>query len=214
MFSHILFDLDGTLTDPAEGILNSLRYALSKYNIEENDQDRLKAFIGPPLHESFRTLYNFNEEETKEIIGHYREFYAMDGLYQNFVIAGIPELLRELKQAGKQLYVATTKLTGFAQQVLDHYALSQYFTLVIGGNEDGTRTAKVEIIDEILSTIPGVEKSRVVMIGDRKYDIIGAKAHDIKTIAVTFGYGAEAELKGEKPDYLVDSVAELTQLLL
>lgn len=214
MFDHILFDLDGTLTDPAEGILNSLRYALAKYNIEENDEDRLKAFIGPPLHESFRTIYNFNEEETKEIIGHYREYYGRDGMYQNFVIAGIPELLRELKQAGKQLYVATTKVTEFAQQVLDHYQLSQYFTLVIGGNEDGTRTAKVEIIDEILKTIPGVEKSRIVMIGDRKYDMIGATAHGIKTIAVTFGYGAIAELKAENPHYLVNSVAELSQVLL
>ncbi|MDW7650729.1 MAG: HAD-IA family hydrolase [Bacillota bacterium] len=214
MFDHILFDLDGTLTDPIKGILCSLRHTLARFNIEEEDEERLRLFIGPPLFESFRTLYGFNQLQTDEAIRHYREHHAVDGLYDNKVFAGIPELLEELKGNGKRLYVATTKMTSFAEEILDHFDMKKYFSMIVGGNPDGTRTAKQEIIAEILTETGDTAGNKIVMIGDRKYDIIGAKAHGLTAVGVTYGYGSEEELRAQKPDYLVHSVAELSSLLL
>ncbi|MCW3490581.1 HAD hydrolase-like protein [Dethiobacter alkaliphilus] len=213
MFKHILFDLDGTLTDPVEGILRSLRHTLEHFGLEQEDENQLKAFIGPPLADSFRSLYGFNEEQVAEAICLYRAHYAEDGIFGNKVMPGMVELLTRLQSEGKKMYVATTKMTAFAEQVLEIFKLDGFFSLVIGGNPDGTRTAKREIIAEILEVIPPREQKQAVMIGDRKYDIIGAKAHGMASIAVTFGYGSETELKNEEPDYLVSSVSELTRLL-
>lgn len=212
MFDHILFDLDGTLTDPAEGILRSLRHALGKFDILEEDDEKLRICIGPPLVETFCVLVG--PERTDEAIRHYREHHEVAGLMENREIEGIRALLQGLFENGKKLYVATTKLTSFAEKVLEHFNLLSYFSLVIGGNPDGTRTAKSEIIAEILVTIPGVAKEKIVMIGDRKYDMIGAKANGIMTVAVTYGYGSETELRAQKPHYLVRSVDELARLLL
>jgi phosphoglycolate phosphatase len=214
MYRHILFDLDGTLTDPAPGIIRSLRYALGKMGVEENTDDQsLLHFIGPPLAESFQAFYHFSGDLLGEVIGHYREHYGAEGLYDNTVYPGMKELLAALQSQGRILYVATTKLTSFAHMVLDHFNLSTYFNVVVGGLPDGTRTAKSEIIKEILATIPTGERASAVMVGDRKYDIIGARTWQMDTIAVTYGYGSQAELTAEEPTYVAGSVEELAYIL-
>ncbi|NLZ39115.1 MAG: HAD family hydrolase [Firmicutes bacterium] len=214
MYKHILFDLDGTLTDPAAGIIASLRYALTQMGVQEEDEEKYRLFIGPPLKDSFREMYGFNDKQIDEAIKLYREHYSRSGLYDNKVFPGITDLLARLKADERKLYVATTKMTAFAEIVLKHFALEHYFTKVVGGNPDGSRTAKVEIIAEILRDINPAEYKKTVMIGDRKYDLIGAKAHGINSIAVTYGYGTEEELRAQKPTHLVHSVAELSALLL
>ncbi|NLZ93835.1 MAG: HAD hydrolase-like protein [Firmicutes bacterium] len=214
MYKHILFDLDGTLTDPAAGIIASLRHALTQMGVQEEDEEKYRLFIGPPLKDSFREMYGFNEEQTEEVIKIYRKHHGSSGLYDNKVFPGIADLLDRLAEDGRKLYVATTKMTAFAELVLKHFDLDRYFTKVVGGNPDGTRTAKTEIIAEILQEINPAEYKKTVMIGDRMYDLIGAKAHGIDTIAVAYGYGAEEELRAQKPTYLVHSVTELSALLL
>jgi phosphoglycolate phosphatase len=213
VYTHILFDLDGTLTDPATGVLNSLRYALQQFGFEEEDDGVLTRFIGPPLAESFREIYSFSDQQVVEAIRHYRDYYSRVGLYENVVYPGIPEMLAALCTQGKRLYVATTKMTAFAEIVLKHFSLDRYFLRVIGGHPDGTRTAKNEIIAEILTGIPQPHKSNTVMVGDRKYDIIGARAHNLDTVAVTYGYGSADELAAENPLATVESVQALRHLL-
>lgn len=212
MYTHILFDLDGTLTDPAPGILRSLRYALEKLGIAEEDDGTLIQFIGPPLTESFRSVYGLEAAVVEEAIRNYREHHWESGLYENAVYPGIPELLAKLHGEGRTLYIATTKMTSFAEKVLEHFGLAHFFARIIGGHPDGTRTDKREIIGEILSGI--ADPGRVVMVGDRKFDILGAKAHSIDSVAVTYGYGSEQELLPVNPTYVVDSVEKLTALLI
>lgn len=213
MYDIILFDLDGTLTDPLAGIMDSLRYALRKLGLGEAEDDQLRLFIGPPMADSFRDLFGLDEETTREAIQFYREHHVAEGLFLNTVFPDVPELLELLCQRGKTLCVATTKYTGFAQQVLDYFDLSKYFTLVAGGNYDGTRTGKAELIAFTLQSLHVADKSRVVMIGDRKYDITGAKENGITAVAVTYGYGSVEELQSVAPDFTFNSVAELTGFL-
>lgn len=214
MYQHILFDLDGTLTDPAAGILRSLRYALGKMGLADPGDDVLLHFIGPPLVESFQSVCSLTQEQAWEAILHYREYYGEHGLYDNRIYPGIEPLLQSLHQQGKSLYVATTKMTSFAVQVLEHFHLAGYFSQVVGALPDGSRTAKRELIAEILKEIPEQERAKAVMIGDRKYDMIGAKAHNLDCIAVTYGYGSIEELRSEDPTQMVSSLDELKNILV
>ena len=212
-FHVILFDLDGTLTDPKAGITKSVQYALAKYNIQEPDLDKLIPFIGPPLTESFQVFYSLSQEEAVAAVGYYREYFTRTGMYENAVYPGIASLLSELKKAGKQLIVATSKPTVFSVQILEHFALLPFFDSVVGSNLDGTRIHKAEIIDYVLSELPAVDRENIIMVGDRKHDIIGAQHHGLASVAVRYGYGAAEELEQAKPTYLVNSVAELSCLL-
>ena len=143
--------------------------------VDEEDEEKYRLFIGPPLKDSFRTMFTFNEEQVEEAIRLYREHHSVSGLYENKVFTGVREMLEALQAAGKKLYIATTKMTAFAEQILKHFELDKYFTLIIGGNPDGTRTAKKEIIAAILQTIPAEERRSAVMVGDRMFDLIGPK---------------------------------------
>lgn len=213
MYDMILFDLDGTLTDPKTGITLSVQYALHKMGIQETDPDALTPFIGPPLADSFKEFYHMSDEEALQAIGYYRERFSVTGLYENKVYPGIEELLANLKKQGKKLIVATSKPTKFSIQILEHFALKSFFTAIVGSNLDGTRTRKKEVIEFALAgeTIP--DRNKVVMIGDRKYDMTGARENKIHGIAVTYGYGSRLELAAADPDYIVSSVAELAGLL-
>lgn len=213
MYEIILFDLDGTLTDPKVGITLSVQYALHKMGIKEEDPDTLTPFIGPPLLESFKEMYHMNDEEAIQAIQYYRERFSATGLYENKVYFGIRELLFSLKNQGKKLIVATSKPTAFSIQILEYFDLKQFFTVVVGSNLDGTRTEKSDVIEFALEGENLSDLSKVVMIGDRKYDIIGAKKNNIDVIAVTYGYGSEQELAAAEPNYIVSSVTELAKLL-
>lgn len=208
---HILFDLDGTLTDPMMGITKSVRYALNYYGIEVNDLNDLLPFIGPPLRDSFQEYYGFDEAKANEAVEKYREYYKNDGIFDNKVYRGMKECLQTLKDNGKKLYVATSKPEFFAKQIIDHFSLSEYFEY-IGGSEFNSREKKAEVIEYVLKTNQ-IDNDDVIMVGDRKHDIIGAHENKIPCVGVLYGYGTEDELKQYQADYLVASVEELTELL-
>lgn len=212
-YDTLLFDLDGTITDSQLGIINSVHYALDKFNIAEDDVVKLKKFIGPPLIDSFRNFYGFTESQAKQAVVYYREYFTVKGIYENSVYEGIPALLAELQRAGKRLILATSKPTIFSERILEYFDLQKYFSLVVGSNLDGTRINKAEIIQYILSEMPGKDKKSFLMIGDREHDCRGARECGIDCAAVLYGYGAPSELQAEGPTYLIGSVAELALLL-
>ena len=208
---HILFDLDGTLTDPMMGITKSVRYALNYYGIEVKDLNDLLPFIGPPLRDSFKEYYGFDEAKANEAVEKYREYYKTDGIFDNKVYQGMVECLQTLKDNGKKLYVATSKPEFFAKQIIEHFSLSKYFEYV-GGSEFNSREKKAEVIEYVLKTNQ-IDNDDVIMVGDRKHDIIGAHENKIPCVGVLYGYGTEDELKQYQADYLVSTVEYLTELL-
>lgn len=213
-FEYILFDLDGTLTDPKEGITRSIAYALEKLNATSLDEQTLESFIGPPLMESFCEVCGFDHDKAEKAIEYYRERFQQVGLYENKVYPGIEALLSELKKKGAKLAVATSKPTIFAEEILNHFNLKQYFDVVVGSNLDGTRSAKNEVIQEALKQLSFPPKEKVVMIGDRKYDMIGAKKEGISSIGVCYGYGSQEELKMEEAMHIVQDIQMLSEYLM
>lgn len=213
-FEYILFDLDGTLTDPKEGITRSIAYALEKLNATSLDEQTLESFIGPPLMESFCEVCGFDHDKAEKAIEYYRERFQQVGLYENKVYPGIEALLSELKKKGAKLAVATSKPTIFAEEILNHFNLKQYFDVVVGSNLDGTRSAKNEVIQEALKQLSFPPKEKVVMIGDRKYDMIGAKKEGISSIGVCYGYGSQEELKMEEAMHIVQDIQMLSDYLM
>ncbi|WP_454190965.1 HAD family hydrolase [Paenibacillus sp. Marseille-Q7038] len=212
-YKNILFDLDGTLTDPKIGITKSVSYALDKMGITVESLDELEIFIGPPLAVSFQDFYGFDEAKTNTAIEYYREYFKVTGLYENEVYTGIKELLELLtKDTSNRLFVATSKPQVFAQQIIDHFELSSYFEYVCGSELNGTRSAKAEIIGYLLENF-NLNPGETVMMGDRKHDIIGAQHHGIASIAVGYGFGSREELIDIQPTYLVQSIQELAKLL-
>ncbi len=207
-YNHILFDLDGTLTDPREGITKAVQYALGQHGIHVNDLSELESFIGPPLQATFTEKYHFSEAEAWEAVLSYREYYKDTGLYENEVYGGIRELLDMLLSQGRGLYVATSKPTVFAETVLEHFQLSGYFSMVCGSELDGTRSAKTEVIQHVLDTCR-IQPPAAVMIGDRKHDMIGARNCGIHSIAAGYGYGSEEELAACEPTYYYKTVEEM-----
>lgn len=213
MYNTILFDLDGTLTDPKVGITKSVQYALKKLGIYEENLESLSKFIGPPLRNSFREYYLLDETRVQKAIEYYRQYYSPYGIFENEIYPEIPILLHDLKVAGKILTVATSKPTVFAEKILHHFDIHQYFDSVVGSNLDETRTTKEEVIEYALTTIGEADRKKIVMIGDRKHDIIGAKMNHIDSIGVTYGYGSLEELQIEKPTHMIDDVEGLRKLL-
>ena len=212
-YKNILFDLDGTLTDSAEGVTRSVQYALNKFGINASLTE-LKSFIGPPLQHSFQNYYGFKEGEVLQAIKYFREYYSETGLFQNKLYSHVPEMLEKLSVNGAKLYLATSKATYFAEIILRHFQINDYFTTVTGANFDGTRVVKWEVIDYVLKQNNSINKSTTVMIGDHRQDIEGARCCGIDSIAVTYGYGHPEELSKAGPTHFVHSVPELTNLLL
>jgi len=210
----VLFDLDGTLTDPKLGITRSIQYALRKRGIAPPHADELEPFIGPPLAQSFRDRLGFDESEARRAVDDYREYFSQAGLYENEVYAGIPELLRDLRASELRVCLATSKPMVFAERILEHFDLAKHFDLVVGSHLDGTHVEKAEIVATALAGVSGILPERVVMVGDRMHDVHGARANGIDAIAVTWGYGSHEELRAAEPTSLAESVVELRRLLL
>lgn len=213
MYSLILFDLDGTLTDPKLGITRCVQYALHKLGIEEPDLDKLVHFIGPPLMKTFQHTYCLSETDAAKAVCFYRERFVDVGMYENAVYPGVPEMLAKLRLLGKELVIATSKPTVYSVQIIEHFGLNQYFSKIIGSNLDGTRVEKAEVIEFALAEIGEYDKRRIVMVGDRMHDIHGAAGNGIDSIAVTFGYGEMQELEQAKPTYVVSSIQELMAII-
>lgn len=213
-YDIILFDLDGTLTDPGIGITNSIIYALKKYNIQVETREELYKFIGPPLMDSFQSFFGFTEEDAEQAVVYYREYYREKGIYENHVYPGIDILLSKLKTAGKLLLVATSKPEEFAIQILEEFQLAKYFTVIAGASMDDTRIRKTDVIKYALEQCDNYNKENVLMVGDRNYDVLGAKEIGIASAGVLFGYGSREELEAAGADYILSSVEDIYSLVV
>ena len=214
---YILFDLDGTLTDPKEGITKSVQHALAHFGIAVDDLDSLIPFIGPPLTDSFEMFYGFTHEQALEGVRVYREYFTQRGWRENQEYAGVREMLRALKTAGFSLSVATSKPEVFALRILDYFHLTDYFDVVGGADLDGTRIRKADVIRYTLGRA-GVSQSgqaleQVAMVGDREHDILGAKTVGIESVGVLYGYGSREELEAAGADALAEQPGDLVRLL-
>ena len=214
MYQYILFDLDGTLTDPGLGITNAVMYALKKFNIEVKERSSLYKFIGPPLLESFEKFYGLSEEESQQALKYYREYFKPYGLYENEVYAGIEELLKTLKEHGKTVLLATSKPEEFAREILRHFGLDKYFDFAAGATMDEKRVKKADVIAYALESCQISNLSEVVMIGDREHDVLGAKENGLDSIGVLYGYGNYEELKAAGADYIVEKPEEILRIIL
>ena len=213
MWTDILFDLDGTLTDSGEGITNSVRYALQEMNHPVPPQKVLNRFVGPPLNEMFAAACGLSGDAITEAITHFRIFYERTGFFQNEVYPGIPALLEKLKAAGKTLYVATTKPLPLAENVLRRFELAHHFSLLAGSTMEHAGRQKADVVAEVLQRAH-IRPATAVMVGDRLYDVQGAHACGLPCVGVLFGYGDEEELTTAGADCLATDVQALGDILL
>jgi phosphoglycolate phosphatase len=211
-YSNILFDLDGTLTDPYRGITNSIKYSLKKLGIFEEDENKLKLFIGPPLEKSFAKYFSFDKNTAQKAVEYYREYFSEKGMYENTLYNGIEHVLKELNNKNKKCIVATSKPEIFANRILEHFHIDTYFNYVVGSNLEGTFVEKEDIIKHILEKYT-LNKKETIMIGDRKYDIIGANKNRIDSIGVLYGYGSKEEVENVFPKYLCNSIEDILKII-
>ncbi|WP_105257156.1 HAD family hydrolase [Streptococcus suis] len=213
MYQTILFDLDGTLTDSGQGILNSVAYALEKMGIEEPDTANLNRFIGPPLYESFSRFYQLNPEDTQSAVDAFRVYFKEKGMFENQLYPGIIPLLEELRTAGKTLVIATSKPEIFAKQILEHFGIAHYFDVIAGASLDSSRISKADVIGYAINQLEAFPK-HAVMIGDREHDIEGARMHQLPAIGVLYGYGNKQEFEKAGATMIVETVQDLKRTLL
>lgn len=209
---YIFFDLDGTLTDPFRGITNSVIYALEKMGCEHGTNEDYLLFIGPPLRESFVEKCGMTTDEAERALALYREYFSPIGIFENRVYDGIPELLEKLKNDGYTLILATSKPRIYAGRIIEKFDLMKFFSGVFGSELDGTRDRKDEVIGYALKTL-GASPDDVLMVGDRLHDVLGAKAHGIKTVGVLFGYGTAEELTNAGAAALAADTDELYECI-
>lgn len=214
MYKYILFDLDGTLTDPGLGITNAVMYALKKFNIEVSDRTELYKFIGPPLLDSFEIYYGMSKEESQLALQYYREYFKPHGLYENTVYDGIEELLSELKERGYLLILATSKPEPFAVEILRYFKLDKYFHFIAGATMDEKRVKKADVIAYALESCEITELSKVIMVGDREHDVLGAKEVGLECIGVLYGYGDREELEKAGASYIAENAEEILKTIL
>ena len=212
MIKYVLFDLDGTLTDPGEGITNSIVYALDKFGISVSDKKDLYKFIGPPLYDSFVKYYGFSHENANLAITYYREYFAPKGLYENTVYKGIEDMLGFLADKGVKLIVATSKPEKYAREILAHFALDRYFDDIIGATMDEKRNTKDAVIAYAIEKCKIVPQN-AIMVGDRLHDVLGAKANGMRSIGVLYGFGSYKELSDAGADMIVKDVEQLKKTL-
>ena len=211
-FKYCLFDLDGTLTDPAIGITNSVMHALEKYDIHVEDRSELYPFIGPPLDYSFKTFYGFSDEQAVQAIKYYREYFSVTGLFENSVYDGIPEMLEKLKEKGVKIALATSKPYEFSIKILKHFDLYKYFDFFGAATMDGRISKKEDVISTLLNEMGAQNKDEILMVGDRYHDIEGAKANDLKSAGVLWGYGSKEELQNAGAEYILSEPSEIPKL--
>lgn len=212
-YDTILFDIDGTLCDPGKSMIECARYALSKFDIHERDEDNLRRLIGPPLEHAFRDYYNFDETQANQAVSYFRDMLQREGIQLYEAYPGIQELLSDLKHAGKRLAVVTSKIEHIAKASLQQTDLFNYFEF-ISAQQPNVAVMKEEILAKALNELNSKDSSSIVMIGDRRHDIEAAKAHGIDSVGVLWGYGNRSELQNEGVTHIVTDTNELRQLLL
>ena len=210
----ILFDFDGTIVDTGPGIKNGVRYALGELGIPIRESDTLDGFIGPPMTRSYPDNYGLDAEATKEAIRIFREYYAEKGQFECSMYSGIDSLLSDLRKSGKVICVATSKPEKFAQKILDRFSLLRYLDVLVGATLDGSREKKADVLNCVFERLGWPDREEAVLIGDRHYDVDGAKACSISSVGVLYGYGSREEFELAGADVIVETVDDLRRLLL
>lgn len=215
-YQYILFDLDGTITESAPGILNSVRYALKKMGFAIRDEEELLQFIGPPLVDSMKKYYSMNEEQAEQAVVFYREYFSQKGLFENSVYEGIEESLKLLSESGKKHAIATSKPEEYSVRIIEHFGLTDKFEKICGATMDKSRNEKADVIRYTLEMlgIPDEDKGSVLMVGDRRHDIIGAKQNGLDSMGVLYGYGDRNELEEAGADYIAESAIDVAKIIL
>ncbi len=208
----IFFDLDGTLTDSKEGIFLSLRYALNYFGIQEEDDEKLKLFLGPPLVGAFMQYYQMTEQQANTALEKYREIFAVKGIYALSMYDGVGQMLKNLKKKNKTLCLATAKPILYAKDIVERLKIAQYFDFLEGATMDESRSEKTQVIDHLIKTY-GLDKERIIMVGDRDHDIYGAKENGIESLGVLYGYGSREELKKAGCKNFAKTVKEVEKFL-
>ena len=211
---YILLDLDGTITDSREGITKCFEYALNHFGIEVADRAELERYIGPPLEQSFREGFGFDPEKTAQAVAKYRERFVPTGMFENRVYDGMEEALQRLKEAGKVLIVATSKPEYMAVRILEHFGLDGYFDDICGSDDDHNRNKKDEVIRYALEKHGITDLSDVLMVGDRKFDVIGAEKCGLQCMGVLYGFGDRAELETAGAAYIAETPEEMAQMIV
>lgn len=212
-YDTFFFDLDGTIIDSSLGITNSVMYALRKFGIEETEREKLYKFIGPPLNVSFHDYYGFDREKAWRAVEYYREYYADKGILENTLYEGFEDMLKALRAAGKRAVVATSKPEPYARRIIEYFGLTSYFDYVAGMELDGGRGTKAEVIRYALSVCQIADKSRVLMVGDREHDVIGAKEAGVDCLGVLYGFGSREELEAAGASYIAGTVEDIKGFL-
>lgn len=210
---YILFDLDGTLTDPMLGITNSIMYALHQMGEEVKEREAYKVFIGPPLHASFMNYCHLDDDRAQVAVDTYREYFSVTGLFENEVYEGMEAFLEKLTHAGYQLALATSKPEIYAVKIMEHFGLAKYFTHLCGSDITSKSESKADVIYKAMSLFDDANPDHYLMIGDRLHDAQGAKTHGISTIGVTYGYGSREELEAAGCLAVVDGLDELFDVI-
>lgn len=210
---YLLFDLDGTLTDPGEGITNSVAYALEKFDVFIEDRRELYPYIGPPLTDSFRRCHGLTAAQAADALGYYREYFSVKGMFENIPYEGISAFLESLQSKGYTLLIATSKPEEFTAQILQHFSLDKHFAFVAGNTLEESRPTKASVIAYLRERYPAINADNAVMIGDRKYDIEGAKQNGLPSIGVLYGYGSREELETAGATAIAADLEELSETI-
>lgn len=212
-FECVLFDLDGTMFDTSEGIMECYRKGLEHFGIREENDSELRKVVGPSLYISYHDFYGLNDEQVKEAVSIYREHYNASGIYKCHMYDGLESTLNALKEKGFTLCTATSKPQVMAEKILNHFGLAKYFDTICGAELDGRRSDKIELINVALDRVGFTDKNKVVMIGDRFYDIKGAAAAGVHSIGVTYGFGTRSELEEAGAEYIADGAEEILRIV-
>lgn len=213
MYNLFMFDLDGTLTDSAPSIIGSMVYTAGLYGIEVSDPNELRKYIGPPLRDTFKDILGLPEDKMSEVVSAYRKYYAETAIFKTTVYPGIINLLKQLKNDGATIAIATSKAKIYAESIAEFLKIRQYFDFVSGCELNGTRELKSELIEYVFENIDPARKLKAVMIGDRSQDIIGANETGINSAGVLWGYGSKQELEDAGATYIAETTDELYKKL-
>ena len=208
-YKTILFDMDGTVTDSAPGIINSIMYALEKFHITVEDRSFLRKFVGPPIKDSLKKYYNFPDEDCTRAVIYFREYFTEKGMYENDVYDGMIQVLEQIKESGRRTILATSKPEEHAIQIAKYFRIDQYFDFIAGATMDSSRIKKADVITYALESCGIDDLSSAVMVGDREYDIFGAKETGLDSIGVLYGYGGREELEHAGADYIAERVWDI-----
>lgn len=212
MYKTILFDLDGTLTDPYMGITNGIMYALDKMGMDIPPREELKSFIGPPLIDEFQRKYSMTLADAERSAAFYREYYTDKGLFENRVLDGAEEILKAVRDSGRRVYLATSKPDVMAVRILEHFGLLEYFDFVGAARLDGSIRTKTQVLQNILNET-GCTAEECILVGDRMHDILGAHEVGMKCIAVMVGYGSREEFSQYGADFVAETLAEVMNFI-